>query len=313
MLKYKVIMKNQSEKMLDGVLTAVMDSDSDVPADSLTLTCPYDSEIRLHGDRLKVLDADKLVFTGQLDNISVIKRGSGVILKLNARSKAAELLDNEAEPVTYINPSASLIESRHLRPFGITLSEVDNVPYYNKFKIDKGMSHWQVLRNFCRNRYQCEPRISGDGTAYMLGVPNGGSVVFSDGGDGITYYGIRESQLRHRIISEVKLKFRQNNTYSGTLKNNNPDAQGLRRVRYVNTAADKTNLITAEEMINNSNRAGYTLTLRCAGCHSDLLGSRAAVSDSVLGKLGDLSVKKVRYYSDGRGEYSEITLKKEKF
>ena len=61
MLKYKVIMKNQSEKMLDGVLTAVMDSDSDVPADSLTLTCPYDSEIRLHGDRLKVLDADKLV------------------------------------------------------------------------------------------------------------------------------------------------------------------------------------------------------------------------------------------------------------
>ena len=87
----KVIMKNQSEKMLDGVLTAVMDSDSDVPADSLTLTCPYDSEIRLHGDRLKVLDAHKLVFTGQLDNISVIKRGSGVILKLNARSMAAAI------------------------------------------------------------------------------------------------------------------------------------------------------------------------------------------------------------------------------
>ena len=37
------------------------------------------------------------------------------------------------------------------------------------------------------------------------------------------------------------------------------------------------------------------------------------MSDSVLGELGDLSVKKVRYYSDGRGEYSEITLKKEKF
>lgn len=313
MLRYTVTMKDKSEKPLTGVLTAVMDCDTDVPADSLTVTCPYDCGIRLHGDRLSAFDSDRLVFTGQLDNISVIKRGSGVILKLNARSMAAALLDNEAEPVTYNNPTASLMESRHLRPFGIKLGDADNSPYYDKLKIDKGMSHWQVLSNFCRNRYQSVPRISGDGTAYLGGAPSNGSVVFSDVGEGTPYLGIRESQIRHRLISEVKLKFRDSNTYSAYLKNENPAAEGLTRVRYVNAAADNANLSTADAMIKAGNRAGYTIKLRCAGCMTGLLGSHASVNDAALGELNDLSVKKVRYTVDSRGELSEITLKKERF
>lgn len=313
MLRYTVTMKDKSERTLADVLTAVMDCDTDVPADSLTLTCPYDCGIRLHGDRLSAFDKDRLVFTGQLDNISVIKRGSGVILKLNARSMAAALLDNEAEPVTYNNPTASLMESRHLRPFGIKLAETDNVPYYDKLKIDKGTSHWQVLRNFCRNRYQTVPRISGDGTAYLNGAPSNGSVVFSDSGGGTPYLGIRESQVRHRLLSEVKLKFRDANTYGAYMKNENPAAEGITRVRYVNAAADNANLSTAEAMIRSGNRASYTLVLKCTGCLTGLLGSRAAVNDATLGELRELSVKKVRYTADGRGELSEITLKKESF
>ena len=135
---------------LEKVITISYDCDLSVPADSLTITCPYDGDIGKNADIIYAYDEDRLVFAGQVDSVVAVKRAKGVILKLSARSPAGKLLDNEAEPVTYLNPTASLIENRHLRPFGIKLSEKDYVPYYGMLKIDKGMSHWRVLQRFCR-------------------------------------------------------------------------------------------------------------------------------------------------------------------
>ena len=69
------------------------------------------------------------MFSGADRHIVAVKRGmQGVILKITARSLAAALLDNEAEPVTYLNPPGVLIEKSHLPPFGITLAEENMFP-----------------------------------------------------------------------------------------------------------------------------------------------------------------------------------------
>ena len=313
MLSFTVTDINGIEKKPDKVIKVTLDSDRGVPADSLCLTCVYDEGLRSGSDRICAYDGDKLVFVGQLDSIITLKRGKGVVTMLSARSLAAALLDNEAEPLTYVYPSAVLMESRHLKPFGIKLENRDTVPYYNQMKIDKGMSHWQALQSFCRNRYQCEPRITGDGRAILDGKATEESVTFSDCGGGTAYYELRESRLRCRLLSEVRLKFMQANTYSSVIKNQNPEVAHVRRVRYVNAASDKATPATADKMLDNSNRSSYLLKLSCAGCHTGLTGKKAVVEDSVLGRLEGLRVERVKYSADKSGERSEITLRKERF
>lgn len=311
MLRFTVTDKNGGEYPLHKVLTVSLDCDARVPADSLIVSCPYDGALR-QMDGLRAYDGDTLVFRGQLDNIAAEKNAAGVLLRLNARSLAAALLDNEAEPVTYRNPDAALMERRHLRPFGITLMTRDTVPYYDTLRIDKGMSHWQVLRSFCRSRYGCEPRVTGDGRAYLNGERPEGTVLFSDKGQGIVYYAVKESQKRYRLLSEIRLKFQQANAYGSVLRNENPAAKGITRVRYVNAAADKITLATAQQMLQNSNRDSYVLRLRCCGCRPDVFGKRAVVEDSVLGRLDGLVAQQVRCTVDSRGERSEIVLVKER-
>lgn len=313
MLTFKLIGMDKREIPLEKVITISFDCDLKVPADSLTITCPYDNAVRKNADCLRAYDEDRLVFTGQIDSIVTVKRERGVILKLSARSPAGKLLDNEAEPVTYFNPTASLIEKRHLRPFGIELSEKDYVPYYDMLKIDKGMSHWRVLQRFCRYRYNSEPRISGDGKAYLKGNPAKGTVTFSDTCEGIRYSSLKENMRRHSLLSEIRLKFQQANTYSSVIKNTNPEAKSVARVRYVNAAADRTTLKTADKMFENSNRDSYALELRCKGCLIGILGNTASVYDSSLGTVNGLVVRKVSYSADSRGESSVILLEKENF
>ena len=76
MLRFEITEKGGRTYALNGVLTVALDCDCAVPADSLTVTCPYNSRLRLHADRIAAFDGDKPVFSGQLDNITAVKRRS---------------------------------------------------------------------------------------------------------------------------------------------------------------------------------------------------------------------------------------------
>ena len=134
MLSFYLTDREGRERPLDSVLTAVLDGDIGVPADSLTVTCPFDGSVRENADRIRACDGERVVFDGQLDTVTTEKRAEGIILKLSARSAAAGLLDGEAEPVTYSSPSDRLIALRHLAPFehgcgGLVLLVIQKPPH----------------------------------------------------------------------------------------------------------------------------------------------------------------------------------------
>lgn len=312
MLNFKIVNTNGSVKKLERILTASLDSETDIPADSLVITCPFDSGISKNADRIMAFDEDKLVFKGQIDEIINIKKSGGVITKLSTRSPAAALLDNEAEPITYLSPAPVLIFDRHLKPFGITQYFADNIPFFGRLKIDKGMSHWQVFKNFCKNRYGCEPRISGDGKAYFNGFGRDEIIKFG-GADNIEYYSLKENRIRCKIISQVKLKLTEFGTYSSVINNTNLQSRDINRVRYVNAAADNSTVETADKMIEQSNLDSYRLTLECVGCYPNLLGCRAVVDDETLGKADGLRIIKTLCKIDGSGARTTVVLRKEEF
>lgn len=311
MLKFLITYSDKTENYLDNVLTVILNADVEVPADDLTITIPYDEKISENADYITVFLDEKTVFKGQIDEIIGIKSTDGAITKITARSPSAFLLDNEAEPLTYINPSADFIFSRHLKPFGLTEYNADDVPFFGTLKIDKGMTHWQVFRNFCINRYGAEPRITGEGKAYFKGFETGETIFF--GKSGVEYTSIRESKRRFKLISEVRLKLTESGTYGGNIKNENPDCDGIERVRYVNATADKTTIQTADNIIRKSNSDSYSIALECVGCLIKSIGRSAVLDDEMFGRIENLTVRKIRYSVGTDGEKTTVTLGKERF
>lgn len=291
------------------MLTAVMNNDLYVPADDLTVAFPYDKEIIKNADYLTAYKDGELVFTGQIDEIINIKSSASVITSVTARSLAAMLLDNEAEPLTYINPAPEFIYNKHLKPFNIKAGALDSIPFYGNFKIDKGMTHWQVLKSFCKNRFDSLPRITGGGEVLFEGCSDEEAVKF--GTDGIGYYSLRENNKRCELISEVRIKLDEYGGYTGTVTNENEDCRHIERVRYVNTAADTSTIETADAVIEQSNIDSYMLTLECKGCMTDKIGKRAEVNDEALGELDGLRVSGTKYVIDSSGEHTAVYLRRE--
>lgn len=311
MLRFVVTYTDKTELMLNDVLTVTMDCELSVPADNIIITCPYNNILSEKADYISAFRGDKLIFKGQIDDIVSIKNSKGVITKITARSLASMLLDNEAEPVTYNNPASEFIFNKHLSPFGIQNYEADEKPFYGSLKIDKGMTHWQVFENFCRNRYGVIPRISGDGKAYFCGYKGDKVISFGDDSGDVTYYSIKKSNHRCKIISEVKLKLSEYGLYNGAIKNTNPDSKSINRVRYVNATSDRRTIHTADTIIAQSNIDSFEAYLEAKGCYVDLIGSRAEINDSVFGKTKGLVVKKARYTLDSTGEKTTFELRKE--
>lgn len=311
MLKFLVTYTDKTEKYLDDVLTVIFNADVEVPADDLTITIPYDEKISENADFITAFLDEKTVFKGQIDEIIGIKSTDGAITKITARSPSAFLLDNEAEPLTYINPSADFIFNRHLKPFGLTEYYADDVPFFGTLKIDKGMTHWQVFRNFCINRYGAVPRITGNGKVYFNGNESGETIFF--GKSGIDYTAVRESKRRFKLITEVKLKLTESGTYGGSIKNENPECRSIERVRYVNATSDKTTIQTADNIISKSNSDSYSIALECVGCLIESIGRSAVLNDDMFGEIENLTVRKIRYTVGSDGEKTTVTLGKERF
>lgn len=308
MLTYFFTDKNGKRCEIKNVLTAEISADVDVPADELVMTVPYDEKFG-NADILEAYDGKSLVFVGQADEIVSIVRTDGAIVRMSARSLAGRLLDNEAEPVTYVNPAAKFIFERHLKPFGIVGYDGDEHPFMGTIKIEKGMTEWQVLEKFCNGRYGKSPRITGAGFALMCGNYGGAKpIVF--GRNGVGYTSLREYIKPCKVISQIKLRTEEYGGYKSVISNKCV-ADRIKRVRYVNAFLDNNAVKTADRMIENGNRQSFEIMLECAECLCGVVGRRAVIDDSLIGKREGLIVKSIKYSLGKNGESTTVVLGKE--
>lgn len=306
MLRFEIKLNNGVIRKKARVLTAVWKSELDVPADSILLSCVYDNEIFENARSVSAYNGDELVFTGQIDELSRYRSDKGTALRISARSAAAVLLDNEAEPLSYRNPTSSLMFRKHLKPLGFSDVEYDQVPIIGVFRIDKGMSQWQALERFCKLRYGSKLRVSGSGKVYLKGFRNGKKVKFGSGG--IEYYSFEENNRRHKLISEIKLKVSGTAGYLSKMANPNPACSGIKRARYVNTFAENNSLSTADDIIERGNLESHCVKLVIGGCVPDILGAAAEIVDVDFGGIDNLVVRKIHYTFSKKGEFTTVVL-----
>jgi hypothetical protein len=81
-------------------------------------------------------------------------------------------------------------------------------------------------------------------------------------------------------------------------------------VRYVNAFLDNNAVKTADRMIENGNRQSFEIMLECAECLCGVVGRRAVIDDSLIGKREGLIVKSITV-GGWIGESTTVVLGKE--
>lgn len=311
MLNFVIKDKNQNDIKADLPTEVIINSSTDIAADDITVVFLYSKKYG-DGDFVFVYDDERLVFKGQIDEIKNILNSGSFSTKITARSMAAFLLDNEAEPVTYSNPSADFIFDRHIKPFGFTQYKADTVPFYGPFKIEKGMTHWQVLEKFCKKKYGASPRICGDSTVLFTGCNSDKTLVFSDMKDNGDFciLSVVENTKRCSVISDVRLKLVQSKGYESIVKNEDICAENILRRRYVDAASSSDCVAIADRIIEQGNKKSYGVTLECPMCCVEALGKKAEVMCGRLEIQKNMVVYETKYVLNANGEKTTVYLRR---
>lgn len=308
MLKFVFTDVNDKEVLVSSPLTLTINMEENVPADDMTAVFPYFVCDELKDVRVE--DGGATVFTGIVDEQQVVCSCDTRYIKIVARSMAAKLIDNESVPISYTQPSVSVIGARHLKPFGVSVISDSDTTYFGNQTVHKGETNWKAVEDFSKNAYGTVPRVNELGQLDFTGVVKDHEVVFSNNGDGIGYMSFTQNIKRCEEISTVRIKVTNSCGYNSVVENDDALSRGIQRERYLNAVLTDTPAVFADNMIKNARQKAYSITLECSGQHLHTFGKTAKVKDSLCGDIENLYVSSIRYRLSPKSDVTVITLKR---
>lgn len=302
-MRYEVITPSGDRIELGIPLKVRLSMEEDAPAHGFSGVFPLKApfpELRF----LSVYDdQDALLFGGIVDSLQEQITSGGAVMKLEGRSKAALLLDNEAQPQTYVNPSLGQLFAHHGAPYGLQKAVGKSSQFYWTYVIRKGISEWQVFWEFCLYCLGVEPKVTPEGILDATGKKPEGVLYFSNDG-GIPYTALRHQRFPCKQLSQLWMQDALGEGYNTNLLDLWAIRSGIQRTRYV-TAANWQ----GRRKLKKARRQSDALVLECPGFVSAPLGMAGAVTDGMLGTVSNYSVAGWVYTLDKQGERTTITLK----
>lgn len=229
-----------------------LNRDADAPADSLELFFAFDFPAELAPCAARLEYGGEAVFDGIVDGQTVRLEKGEKSTFFSLRSRAALLLDNEAEPGTLRMPSLRLMEQRILRPLGLSAEGGETGARQGELVIEKGTSCWAALCAFSERFLDVTPYETRAGKLCFspripktLALPN--------------LVSLEKRRLPSAQISRVVVQSTRTGAYSAVF--DNPTAGGIQRVRY--RAADAGT--SPAEIFAAGERAALSVRAVCAG------------------------------------------------
>lgn len=301
MLSVKAVDIFGNEMDLGSPLNVVLCKDFNVPADSVELSLSGTGILPLK--TLELYKADVLIFSGEVDE-QIEELSQNPHTELVARSSAARLIDSEAYPMSFVNPSAEDIFKYCAKPLGFNILYGENKEYLGRFTVAKGTSCFAVIKRFADEVYKGVPRCEGD-AIYIDGIKNTQKIIF--GGDGVAFESLRVADLRCNIVSTVLVKLKDGEGYTKAVVNSKAEAQGINRIRYLNaTLGSSSSLADADRILADGESNSFYAEVLCRGFLGDALGKSA----KVYKHDEELYVSALRYTFGKNGEYTKLTLKR---
>lgn len=294
---------------LNCLLSLYLNQEDGVPADDLTAVFSVINKIPVLS-KMTIVHEGETLFTGIVDEQIMRCNSEGKTVKLMARSLAALLLDNEAKPEEYKKPSASVLFLKHIAPF---LNEYvgEDTPYNGSLGVNKGVCHWQVLEEFCRNKYNCFPRINEEGKVILNGKYTDKVLTFSNGQKAgcLPYTAIEMIQRRHKMLSSVWVRTQANKGYDMEIVNEKAKVKGIVRQRYLNVVdTEDATIFHADKMIEKSNETALEIMITSPLPILRCLGATIHLPDEEAEEVKTMKVCKVKYTYTQNGHNTVLTL-----
>lgn len=227
-----------------------------------------------------VYQGARLLFSGKIDRQTASVSGRGRLLSLEARSRGALLLDNEALPCALSNVRLSTVFNLVAAPYGFRLLQPWESGTLALYTIHKGLSEWEALTGYTRRVYGIAPWVRGE--EIVVGPPRSGAML-TLGEGGIPFLSLEQILTPYEILSQVVLRDLDGN-YHSAVQNSAADYYGVRRKRYVIPANEfMDNLaLDANQRIRRSMLAKERVRVTVPGLVEAEPGGEARVLDSGL-------------------------------
>lgn len=286
---------------LPGPIKIRIDRDADAPADGLKGVFPLPERCGMLTELTVKQDNGAVVFSGIVDEQeqNITER----TLTLAARSRAALLLDNEAMPQNYVNPSLATIFSRHIQPYGFLSYTGDGSTFSGTLSVTKGMSEWSAAASFCSRFLNTAPKIT-DGMFDASGSAPQRELLFGHGGIGF-YSGILCNRFCELYSSLYSLDA-DGGTYSLSSFCTDAEKLGIRRRRLLSGSADPAAVMEQAE------ESAFTAVLDCPGAVTAPLLAPAVISGNLFAEKAEWRVVSSRYLLDAGGEHTRVTLRRKR-
>lgn len=282
-----------------SILKAVLLREEDVPADSLEVWVCETGISELV--KIELLSDGEVIFEGDVDE-QVEEISSSSHTEIVARCSMARLIDNEAYPMTLVNPSAEDIFRYFIRVCGFNELAGENKYYPGVFKVDKGTSCYEVVKRFSRAVYGKLPKAEGE-VFYIAGKDETEYAELSK----TSILSLKKSYLRCERVSEIFLKLKDTEAYNTSVKDSEVQCIGINRVRYINASAGSSTPVSCvDEIFKKSREKSYYVQAEVVGFVSDIQGKylRGVADDE------NLYVSGIRCSFDKNLEKTRLTLKR---
>lgn len=252
----------------------------------------------------------ELVFSGFCDQQTAKEDQSGRTFAVQARSRGALVLDNEALPQTYYNITTGELFRRHLQPYGFSRLDVPRQVQLGIFTVPKGMCEWEVFSAFCMQAYGRTPIVGAGEAIIVRERQTSPTAVITNrpGRSGLRYLSAEDTLRRASVVSELLMRDNQG-SYSRLLENPFGNPWQVRRRRYIIPAAEYATVPLADgyQRFLEAQRASHTAQVVLPGW-ADLWPGDCLELDTGLGDQGRMTVWRCRWDRGLNGEYTTVTL-----
>ena len=254
--------------------------------------------------RLRVLRGNELIFEGGIDEQRLTYSVRGMLLQLDARSKGALLLDNEALPQALVQPTVHNIFDRLIAPHGFALiAPPMGLP---EFVIRKGLTLWDAFSIFARRTLGRLPYVVGDMVIVSPTDPGEGTVML--GGREHPFSSLEHVISQHRPISRIFIRDSEGD-YTTFVDNDDAARLQIRRERYLIPSGEFAAVPQwdSASRIRRSMRESMSTVVELPGFVDLRIGRGVAVSTPQV-SLPNLMIDQLVFTLDENGGRTVLTL-----
>lgn len=250
-------------------------------------------------------DSNGALFTGAVDSQKSAVSAVGVTMRIDARSRGAYLLDNQAAPTVYIGIPMNVVFSSFIAPYGFTLYNPNRNLSLPVFTVGASASEWDVLVDFAQRAYGVTPYVTGT-QVNLARRPGQSSIVI--GGDK-AYTSVTHTLTPYNIISRVYLRDETTGRYPSYIANTYQSAVNARRKRYMSVPNEYSynRSFDPVKRIRQSMFEYESVTAELPGIINAELGQNARIADGFMSKSG-LMVSEREYLMNETGIFTRLTL-----